>query len=121
MSLPIPFVVWGTIYKERVKLAGVTVVVEDISTPQGSVSDTTDSEGRYAVNIRNIATVGDSMLVSANYSSKSRSKSFTLTLVPPSQNVDLIFDYLPFNLKLVKEEVHKLSSKPEQVYKMDVN
>ena len=85
MSLPVNYYVVGYVYDSGLPVNGAKVRITD----SGSVETTTDSDGKYTLNIKTIATDGNTIYVRAYYNGKYRSESFTLNITEPAKQVIL--------------------------------
>jgi len=99
MPLLVPYEVFGSITNSNsISVgAGVTVTATD-NTHTGSVSDTTDSNGAYTIDLSDINTCedGDSITISCTHSGETNSFTFTLDISSPFKNINLqLYKVLP--------------------------
>ena len=110
MSLPIPYIVYGTITDISSNPLESAEVRVSGSSSESYTSDTTDSSGQYSVNIQNYATDGDTVTVTAIYNGKSGTNSFSLTLGElPSKELDVSFDIRDLSFKVLKTPTGRVS------------
>jgi len=103
MTLPVPYIIYGTITDILSNSLESAEVRVSGSSSESYTSDTTDSSGQYSVNIQNYATDGDTVTVTAIYNGKSGTNSFSLTLGElPSKELDVSFDIRDLRFKINK-------------------
>jgi len=92
MTLYVPYLVYGYIYDGdgSTPLIGATVTATDL-TNGGSTSDTTDSSGKYTVDLSNISTCedGDSIKISVTHNLRIGSSTFTLDISSGFKQIDI--------------------------------
>ena len=89
MALPIPYPVYGVVTDSNgTPLIGVTVTMSDIATS----SNTTDSSGRYLINIQNITSIGNSLTIAASCSGERFEKHWTVSVTGPGKRFDIALE-----------------------------
>lgn len=104
MTLPVPYIVYGTITVDSVAQGGATVSV-------GSTETTTDANGLYQLNIQSEVSDGDTVTVTATYSGDSNDDSFTLSVSDAFKNIDI--DIIS---SVVSGKLYIYGTKPISIY-----
>lgn len=87
MALAIPFITYGTITnKNGGTVAGATVF-------DSTATTTTNSVGKYQLNIQDVATDGEITTITATYDGVSRSVSFTVDLDDIGKIINFMIPY----------------------------
>jgi len=82
MTLLVPYYVYGVVTLDGSPQSGITVSVSTEET-------TTDDDGKYQINIQDVATDGQSVTVTATYGEDSDEDSFTLDVSDLFKELDL--------------------------------
>ena len=89
MTLPIPYPVYGIVTDSNgTPLEGVTVSISDIAVS----SNTTDSSGKYLINIQKITSIGNSVTISASCSGERFEKQWTVSVTGPGKRFDIALE-----------------------------
>jgi len=90
MPIPYPFIIYGNItYKNGSNVISGSVKINDITTPQGSVSAIINSGGKYTCNIMDYATHDDNIQLQCVYNQEEGTTTFKLDISGAATNVDL--------------------------------
>lgn len=98
MTLAGTYTVYGNVYNEDgTAESGATVTIKDVSNFQGYETVTTNAAGYYQINIQDIASDDDDILVEVELNGGYRyGECFTLDLYEAPKNIDLTVDAFDF-------------------------
>jgi len=86
MTLPFPYPVYGYIQDSNGELiSGAMVMLEDTSPS----SSTSDSSGKYVINIQNIAGIGNTLTIKAEYYGEKYDDSWVVSVTAPAKRLDI--------------------------------
>lgn len=124
MTLPIPFWIYGRVLSvDSIGQANATVNAKGDS--HGSyASTTTQSDGRYQLNIQDNSSDGDTVEVIATIGIYSDSSTFTLTLGNLPEEVNLQFtetDVAKTRVYNIPNRAFKINYKPGQIITVEGN
>jgi len=86
MTLPFPYPLYGFIYDSNHTLvAEASVSVSDIS----SKNTSTDSEGKYVLDIQDITSIGNTLSISASYLGEKYDLDWTVDVISPGKRLDI--------------------------------
>jgi len=110
--LPVPYFVYGEVTDQQNKdfVSNVTISGNSSST---SVSEDTDSSGKYQINIQDYASDGDTVKVIATYGSYYTSDTFSLSLGDLPKEINLTFKVInEFYINHVPDKYVKINYVP---------
>lgn len=87
MSLDSPYLVYGTLNVNYAPYSGTIINIQDVTVGSAILTDTTDVNGQYEIDIASIATDGDTIRVWCSYGDE----SFILNLIEPMMEVDFTY------------------------------
>lgn len=98
MTLAGTYIVYGYVYnKNGIPANNATVTILDLIDNQGTEIFTTGVDGYYQINIQNIASDGDDILVEAELASGYvYGECFTLNLYEPPKRIDMTVEEYPY-------------------------
>ena len=90
MTLPIPFPIYGYVYNSNNELlAGAEVVISGSS---AGISTTTTSEGKYMLNIQDIASENSDINIYSRGYGEHTSGNWSVSLSSPSKKIDIVLE-----------------------------
>ena len=90
MTLPVNFLVYGQVRRENgVYINGATVTATDLTNAQGTAGTTANQYGKYIINIKNVASDGDTISVSCTFQRESRTLTFVLDVADGTKEINL--------------------------------
>jgi len=95
MTIPFPWYLKGTV-TDGGAVEGATVRARDITVDQGIATATTDSSGKYLINLMNYATHGHTVEVWCAANGKYKRNTFVVNTYAPGQTEDLTLEALEY-------------------------
>ncbi len=97
MTIAFPWPTYGIAKSSGASpIDGATVRIRDTTVDQGTVTGTTDADGKYVINIQAYATDGSTIEVWCAYGGEYRRSTFVLDVSHPGKQVDLTLEVIEY-------------------------